>query len=155
MSRYSLAAASALIVLSMPNAANAQATVTLTSGPLIDVCILEATSGGVLTRNGEGTLLGSEESGGSPGTLTVVALGTSPTLTFQAPSISTPGGDSTTTGEIAYSSIGGADQDYTDALSTASAGALLDTFTVHGRLLNDDGFLAGTYQISTVVTCSQ
>lgn len=154
MTRYALLLC-ALPMVGVANTAEAQATVRLSSGSLLDSCTLTAETDGSLSRNSAGTELGSDLSGGSPATLAVVAVGTAPTLTFAAPVVDAPGGDTGTTGQIAYSSTGGANQDYTDTQSTTTSGVLLDLFTIHGRLQNEDGFLAGTYELTTVVTCSQ
>lgn len=118
-------------------------------------CTLSLSNNGSLGPSSDGTVLGSEETGGTSASLTVIAVGTAPTIRVAAPSLSTPAGDSGSTGQVKYSSTAGANQDYTASETTATTGDLLDTFTIDGRIQNSGGFKAGTYSISTVVTCEQ
>ena len=89
--------------------------------------------------------------------LTQVAIGSQPTLTFAAPSLtaSPAGWTASHTDSIRYTSTGGADQTYTSSQSTVTSGGMTDTFTVHGKVDSTAGFAAGAYTLTTVVTCSQ
>lgn len=120
-------------------------------------CVLTSGATGVMTADVTGTRLASVNNGGSAATLSVVAIGSLPTLSFSAPSlaVSPAGWSATPTLEIKYSSLGGASQDFTSAASTATLGALNDSFTVDGRVTSTTGFASGSYQLRTVVTCSQ
>lgn len=129
--------------------------VTLTAN-LINSCILTISTPGQLTAATDGRSLGSENSGGVPAAFGMVAIGAAPTLRFQAPTLTSPAGWSgSPTVRIRYTSLGGADQAYTSATTTYSGSALLDTFTVQGRVDNDDGFAGGQYVVHTLVTCQQ
>lgn len=125
------------------------------SGTLLQECTLTLDTAGSLATSEDGTVLGSEEAGGIGATLALVAVGATPTLTFAAPTLDAPAGDSGSTVEVAYSSTGGASQDYTDQQTTSSESVLIDVYTVHGKATNASGFAAGTYTITTVVTCAQ
>ena len=145
------------LVLAAGAAFPAQAADVNLSANLINSCILSLTSTGTMTAASSGTRISSEESGGSAATLTLVAVGTAPTLSFSAPALTaTPSGWSASpTLEIRYTSLGGAIQAYTPSSSSASLTALTDSFTIHGRVTNAAGFAAGAYNIRTVATCSQ
>ena len=123
---------------------------------LLSSCTLSLSSAGVMAPSATGTVLSSEQSGGSPATLTLIAVGVLPTIDFSAPSLTTsPGGWSASrTDEIRYTSIRGANQAYTSSASSFSETGLIDTFTVHSRVTSADGFAAGNYTLTTVVTCS-
>lgn len=127
------------------------------SAVLSDSCVLTLGSGGVMTPASSGTVIGSEQSGGSAAVLTVVAIGAFPTIAFSAPSLTTspPGWTGSPTNEIRYTSTGGANQAYTALASERTATTLNDTFTIHGRVTNTTGFAAGTYNLRSVATCSQ
>lgn len=152
MIRRTIAAAAVIsCILTTPAGA---ANVSL-SGLVVNACILTVGTPGVLAPASSGLRLGSEETGGLPATLTVVATGTAPTLSFAAPTLSAPAGSSGSTTEIRYNASGsGASQAYTSSASAAAA-HLLDTFTVNARVSNSSGFSSGLYTASTVVTCSQ
>ena len=150
--RVTKIAALIAIVFAQPAAA---ADVTLGAN-LVSSCTLALATPGVMTASASGTVLGSEQPGGSAATLTLVALGTLPTVSFSAPSLTaSPGGWSAShTDEMRYTSTRGANQAYTSSSSSFSETGLTDTFTVHGRVTSADGFAAGNYTLTTVVTCS-
>lgn len=126
------------------------------TGIVVNSCVLSVSTPGVLTPSTDGSVLQSEAGGGAPALLGVVAVGTAPTLNFAAPTVSTPNGFSgTATPAISYQSIGGANQPYTSAAHTTRSGVLLDTFTIHSRVVGAAGFATGTYGVRTVVTCQQ
>lgn len=142
---------SATVGLACPATA---ATVTL-SGLVINTCILTVTSPGVLAASNDGTTLGSEQAGGNFASLTVVATGTSPTLTFSAPILTSGATTAGATTEIAYNASGsGANQAYTSSQTSASSN-LIDTFRINARVTRTAGFSSGTYTVTTIVTCSQ
>lgn len=148
--------AAALAALTFVASAGPAAAVTVSlSGTILNSCALTVGSSGTLAPASDGTRLGSEESGGSAASLTVVATGSAPTLTFAAPTLNAPAGSSGSTVAIRYNAGGsGASSGYTSSQTTASSN-LIDGFTVHARVTNASGFVNGTYTASTVVTCGQ
>ena len=124
---------------------------------LVNSCVLTLNSVGVMTPASSGTVISSEESGGSAAALSVVAIGAFPTISFSAPSLTTSpaGWTGTPTNAIRYTSTSGANQAYTSSTSSASLSALGDSFTIHGRVTSSTGFAAGNYNLRTVATCSQ
>ena len=124
---------------------------------LVNSCALTLATAGTMTPSATGTLISSEQSGGSAATMTVIALGVLPSINFAAPSLTaSPGGwTASHTDEIKYTSTRGANQSYTSGSSSFTETGLTDTFTVHGRVTSTEGFAAGNYTLKTVVTCSQ
>ncbi len=124
---------------------------------LVNSCVLSINSDGTMTANTAGTQIGSENPSGSAATFGLVAIGSLPTVSFAAPSLSaSPAGWSEThTDSIRYTSNRGANQAYTSSQSSVTAGGLTETFTVHGKVDSANGFDAGNYTLTTVVTCSQ
>ncbi len=124
---------------------------------LVNSCVLSINSNGTMTANTAGTQIGSENPGGSAASLGLVAIGSLPTVTFAAPSLSaSPAGwTASHTDLIRYTSNRGANQAYTSSQSSVTAGGLTETFTVHGKVDSAAGFDAGNYTLTTVVTCSQ
>ena len=124
---------------------------------LVNSCILSLGTTGVMTAAASGTQISSENSGGAAATLSIVSIGSVPTINFSAPTLtaSPAGWSASPTIEIRYSSLGGANQAYTSSASSASLVALTDSFTIHGRVTSATGFAAGGYTLRTVATCSQ
>lgn len=118
-------------------------------------CTITLSTGGSLAPSSEGTELGSEQPGGSAATISLLAVGNSPTVRFGTPNLTAPTGDSGSIPQIKYSSLGGASQNYTSSETTTTPGVLVDTFTVDAKVTNTGGFQAGTYSVSTEVTCEQ
>jgi hypothetical protein len=114
---------------------------------------------GTLALNTAGKELGTEQSGGVAGTLTVVATGGAPTVTFAAPTMPTKPGtySGTPTVSLKFAATSGASQDYTSAQSgyTASGITLNDTVTLDAKAVDANGFPFGTYGVTTTATCSQ
>lgn len=131
------------------------ATVSL-SGPITNSCVLSVPTSGVMVPEANGTVLRSDSgSGARSASLTVVALGLSPTLTFSTPQYSGPAGVTPDTVEFGYSAAGsGANRGYAATGATASSN-LIDTFTVNGKIARATGFPTGTYAMSITVTCGQ
>ncbi len=142
----------AAMLAAAPAAANQ---VTLT-GLVLNSCIVSIPTAGIMAMSSDGTRLGSEEGvTGVPATLTVVAAGFSPTLNFSVPTLNGPVGLDGATTQYAYSSLGpGSSQPYTTGASSASS-SLIDTFTIHSRVLSGNGFPSGTYTVAVTVTCQQ
>lgn len=137
-------------------AAPAQATDVRLRGTLIGSCVLTLSTEGRLAISGDTTVFGSEEATGLPATMTVVAIGGTPTVSFTAPTVDAPAGaPSGASVAIRYTSLGGTNQAYTSGASSSSAVRLLDTFTVNGRVTSPNGFQSGTYTVTTVATCQQ
>ncbi|HEY6917098.1 MAG TPA: hypothetical protein VI381_05595 [Allosphingosinicella sp.] len=154
-SRYKTIARLALASLAAQSSPALAENVTL-SGTLLNSCLLSLSVPGVLAPSSDGTVLSSENSGGVAATLALVAIGGAPTVTFAAPSPAGPiASTSGATTQIRYTSLQGASQSYTSSASSRVGGALIDTFTVHGRIANSNGFAAGNYSVTTVVTCQQ
>lgn len=125
-------------------------------GTITNSCTVSLNSTGTLAADGSGQRL-SSDSGGTPALLAVVSTGSAPTLSFAAPSVtSTPAGyTGLPEAEISYVSVGGASQEATSDPSSYTSSLLLDTITVNGAITDTDGFVAGSYTLTTVVTCSQ
>ena len=140
-------------------AAPAAAVPVTMTGIVLPSCILTVSTGGTLGVSADsGRQIGSEEIGGIPATLAIVATGGTPTLTVSAPTMSQrPAGYAgSPTVSVRYTSTGGANQAYTSGSSTyTSASALGDTMTINMRAQDNNGFAAGTYQLTTNVTCQQ
>lgn len=138
-------------------AAQADAATVNLSGLITNSCILTVGTPGALRVSSAGTTLGSEETGGLPATLTVVATGLSPQINVSAPSLSASPvsyGRSPSLG-LRYTSLAGGNQAYTDSSSSYTASGLLDVLTFNARAIDNAGFTAGTYTIATTVTCQQ
>lgn len=128
------------------------------SGTVVDSCVLTLNSPGVLATSTGGTRLASDEAGGAPAVLSVVATGTAPTIAFTAPSLASAPGDlsGTPVVSISYTSLRGANQGYTSSASGYTlTGGLLDTVNINARADNSAGFTQGSYTVSTVATCEQ
>lgn len=149
-SRGAVIAAGLLCALSS-QPASAQ-TVVRFSGTVLNSCILAVSTPGVLTAQ-EGTQLTTLV----PAILAVTAIGDSPSVAFTAPTLATsPSGYSRTpTVEMAYTSLSGANQDYTSGTSSYQGGILIDAYTINARATDDDGFPSGGYTIETTATCQQ
>lgn len=126
------------------------------TGLVINTCVLTVPTPGLLALSSDGMRLGSQEGiGGAPATLSVVAAGTAPTLSFAAPTLAGPTGSDGATTEVAFASLAsGANQPYTASASTASS-ALIDIFTINGRVMREEGFPSGNYAVTVTVTCQQ
>jgi hypothetical protein len=136
--------------------APAQAVDVTLGASLFSSCILTLNTAGTMTTSSSGTILGSEQSGGTAAVMGVVAIGLFPTIVFTAPSLTTTpaGWTSSHTDEIRYTSILGQNQAYTASSSSHALTGLIDSFTVHGRVTSTAGFAAGNYTLRTTVTCS-
>lgn len=142
--------------LLLMNQAPAQADTINFTGTVVNLCVLNVTTPGVLGLANSGTTLSSDGTGGVAATLTVTATGSNPTLTFGAPSLTGPGASTTgATKQIAYTSPGGANQAFTSGTSAYAMSRLLDTLTIKGQATNANGFVSGSYGIAATVTCQQ
>jgi hypothetical protein len=129
------------------------------TGLVANTCTLVATPG-LLGLSTDGTVLGSEELGGVPGEVSVVSLGVN-TVTVGAPSRTGAPGGYNATGEqveVSYQGVNGLSgisHAYTTASSNFAVGLLpITVLLVNNRITNANGFAQGTYQTTTVVTCS-
>lgn len=154
MRKSSYLAVAASGVAALLAASPAQAVNVTLSGNVLSQCVLSLSTAGTLAPSIDGKRLSSSEAGGLAATLTVLGTGATPTLTFGAPTLSAPGGSTGGTTEIAYSSLSGANQNYTSSQTVATS-ALIDTFSINARVSKDTGFAAGTHTVTTVVTCAQ
>lgn len=124
-------------------------------GVVINLCALVPTPG-TLGNEGDGRTLSSEGVGGVGAVLSVIATGGLPTLTFGAPTATTPNGfTGTATPEISYTSTGGISQILTSTSTSRRLNGLIDLITIRGRITGSEGFNSGTYGLKTVVTCQQ
>lgn len=129
------------------------------SGLVANTCTLVATPG-VLALSASGTVLGSEETGGVPAEVSIVSLGVN-TVTVAAPTRTGSPAGYNPTGElvrVAYqglNGLSGISQAYTGSATNFAVGILpLTVLLVNNRITNANGFAQGTYQTTTVVTCS-
>ena len=145
------------------------ATLCATAAPAADVdfaasltnaCTLTVPTGGTLALSASGTVLGSEETGGAPATISVLSIGGS-TLTVGAPAVqASPAGYVATnqTVEVAYtgaSGLGAVSQAYTSSQTTVTLATIpLSVLTLNAKVTNPDSFVDGDYTVRTVVTCS-
>jgi hypothetical protein len=115
---------------------------------------------GTLALSVNGQRLGSEETGGTAATLTVLSIGSN-TVTVGAPTrTASPAGYNATgeTIEVAYTGQGALSA-VSEPYGTASTDfdvttAPLTNVIFNARINNANGFEAGTYGVRTVVTCS-
>jgi hypothetical protein len=126
------------------------------TGTLANSCVLNLSTPGVLGQTSDGTTLTSETGTGAAAMMTVTAVGTRPTLSVAAPTLTTPAaytGSAATT--IRYQAVSGATQPYTAGASSFTSATLLDTITFNARVQSPTGFASGTYTVRTTVTCQQ
>jgi hypothetical protein len=150
--RVALFAAATGVSLTAMQPVRAQ-TISMT-GIIVNLCVLTVTTPGQLAVTGAGTDLSSSQTGGSAATLTVVATGTNPTITFSAPGITGPSASGATS-EFAYSSSGGASRAFASSGYIYAMNRLLDTVSISGRANNPNGFASGLYTMSATATCAQ
>jgi len=124
------------------------------------ICTLSLSTQGTLTLSSDGQRLGSEEGPSpSPGTITILSIGSS-TLTVAAPVwAQTPGTYQSggETFEVRYSApLSGGTQPYTSSQTSFAIPNLVNPvlLTMHNRVTTTHGFAAGAYLTHTVVTCS-
>lgn len=132
----------------------AQAQIINMTGTVINLCVLTISTPGILAVGANGLDLSTTQSGGVAASLTVVATGTNPTITFSTPSLTGTSSSGATT-EVAYSSSGGASRSMGSGGYVYAMNRLLDTITINGRANNPNGFRSGIYTISSTATCSQ
>jgi hypothetical protein len=155
---YISLATALVLTAAVPTGAAAQTGVGF-NGVVVSSCILTVSASGVLGVNVDsGTELGSEQPGGLPATMTVVATGGTPTVSFAPPTMVLRPSAYTgaPTVSVKYSSTGGASQNYTSASSNyTSRNPLLDTITFNMKASDSGGFAAGSYRLQTTATCQQ
>ncbi len=131
------------------------------NGTISAICSLAIGVNGTLGLSDDGTVLGSDEAGGLPGTVLVLSIGNN-TINVDAPQrvSAAPSGYNTASEqvEVAYTGLNGLSaigQGYTNgATSFTAANIPLSTLSVNNRIVNPNGFVAGTYTTQTVVTCN-
>lgn len=125
-------------------------------GNLLNSCVLNVTTPGVLGASTDGTMLSSETGTGVSAVLAVVAVGASPTLNFTAPAVTTPAGfTGTTTTSIRANALSGASHAYGSSAFSLTGGPLIDTITINSRVTGTAGFASGNYTVRSTVTCQQ
>lgn len=130
------------------------------AGSILDSCSLSLATSGTLAMSLDGTVLGSEESGGQPAQVTILSTG-SHSVTVAAPTLVTSPAGYDPTGqqvEVAYqgqSLLSGVSQPYTGAgTSFPVATIALSSLAINNRIRNTRGFASGSYATQTVVTCN-
>jgi hypothetical protein len=157
-------AAGLLIAGVLPVAAAPSANVDF-SGTVAATCSITASTNGTMKLNpSTGTTLGSEEAGGTRGSVTVLSIGAS-TLTIGAPTLTStpPVGyvTGTQTIEVSYSGapssgLSGVSHAYTSSQTTQPLGTIgASDLYINNRIVNPSGFPPDTYTTRTVVTCAQ
>lgn len=142
----------ALLAASTP----ARAADVVFTGALINSCVLNLSTPGVLGQSSDGSTLTSETGTGVAAIMAVVAVGSRPTLNVSAPTLTTPAAfDGSAVTSIRYQALSGTTQPYTQSATSFTAGALLDTLTFNARVQSATGFASGTYTVRTTVTCQQ
>ncbi len=127
---------------------------------LTNSCSLTAATPGLMALSADGTVLGSQETGGVAAAVSVLSIGGS-TLTIGAPTTqAAPAGYDATneTVEVAYTGTGGlgtVSQGYTSSQTTVALTTIpLSVLAVNAKVTNPDSFTDGDYTVRTVVTCS-
>ena len=108
----------------------------------------------------DGKTLGSEESGGSAATATIVSLGSN-TVTVAAPTLLTypgsytPGGETLSVKYQGQSGLSGVSQVYISTQTSFAVGILpITNLVMNLKVVNNSGFTQGAYSAKTVLTCS-
>lgn len=143
----------ALTISCMPAA---QATTVSLSGTVVNSCVLTVPTTGLLVVDAAGTTLRSDTGvGARAATLSVVAAGATPTLTFAVPQSTAPSGATPDSVQYSYSASGsGASRGFAATGSTAASN-LIDSFSINGKVDRAAGFPTGTYGMTVEVTCGQ
>ena len=139
----------------------AQAEDVLFSGTVVSTCSILAHSDGVLALSADGGSLTSELlSGGVPGTVTVLSIGSN-SLNIDAPTRQSAPGAYVATGEsieVAYVGASGlslVNQPFTDSATSIPVSTIVaSVLTMDNRIVNPNGFPPGGYSTRTVVTCT-
>ncbi len=144
--------------------ASAQADNIVFNGTVADTCDLSlmVPPTGTLALSSDHTILGSDQLGGLPVTVTIASVGTN-TITVGAPTLtqSPPGyittGQSIELGYVGAGLLSAINKPMGTGGGNFSAGILGltgSTIVVNARVVNSNGFKLGDYQITSVVTCS-
>ncbi|MCB2013632.1 MAG: hypothetical protein R3E11_10180 [Sphingobium sp.] len=128
-------------------------TITMT-GTVANLCVLTLTTPGVIAVDPTGMELSTTQTGGVAASMTVVATGTNPTITFTAPGLTGPSA-SGATAEMAFTSPAGASNPYSSSGYVYAMSQLLDTITINGRATKATGFQSGVYNLTSTATCAQ
>jgi hypothetical protein len=149
---------STFCALAMVGPALAQTNVDFT-GTVTATCALSLPSNGTLALNSTGDVLGSQVGLGTPGTVTVLSIGSN-NLDIDDPVLFASPVAYNTTGqvlEVAYSGASGlaaVDQPYTSSDTSVAVGTIAASLlTVNNRITNTNGFAPGSYTTRTVITC--
>lgn len=145
-------------------AAPAQSVDVIFNGTVADTCglALPVPATGTMTLSSDGSILGSDQGGGSGVLLTITSTGINsitvgaPTLTASAPGYSTSG-QSLQIGYVGAGLLNLINRTMGTGSSSFSAGILgitLSTILINARIVNANGFTQGDYQLTSVVTCS-
>lgn len=133
------------------------------NGEVADTCDLSlpVPANGMMLMSPDHTILGSDQAG-IPVVLTITSIGSN-TITVGAPTLTDSPGTYDSSGqslEIGYTGTGLlnlVNRPMGPGSSTFNAGILgvtLSTIVINARIVNENGFAQGDYQLTSVVTCS-
>jgi hypothetical protein len=130
------------------------------TGTVTATCSLTIPTNGTLGLNTTGDVLGSQVGTGTPGTVTILSIGSN-NLDIDAPTLFASPVAYVSTGqvlEVAYSGAAGlsaVNQAYTSSDTSVPLGTIAAALlTVNNRVTNAGGFAAGAYTTRTVITCT-
>lgn len=120
----------------------------------IGTCTLTVNASGTMKLTGDGTTMTSATPGGLSAGMLLVGVNLVPELVFSAPVVvGPPGWSATPQVAIAVETLSGTRTGYNSVAFSVRPSAVLDTLSVNARVTNDAGFKAGSYSVSSTVTC--
>lgn len=127
-------------------------------GTLNSSCALSVSTAGTLALSADGTILGSEQTGGTSAVLTIVAVGSNQ-ITVGTPTLTDSPAGYTSSGqriEYSYAGLNGLSGVTSGGFTSTSKqfnATILSTLKVDNHIVNTTGFATGHYATTTVVTC--
>lgn len=123
-------------------------------GTMENICTVASATDGALAASPSGTQLDSELAGGRAASVTIVSTGSN-NVTFGAPSLSAAPNNYSGTPTLAINYSGaGITQADTAAAETHTIRYPGGAINVNASATDPSGFPAGTYTVTTVVTCA-
>jgi hypothetical protein len=120
----------------------------------IATCTLTLSASGKLVMSGDGMTLGSQIGNGTAASMAVVGVNLTPKLTFSSLTIMGPTGwAGSPTAYLSVDSLSGQKIPYTTAPFSITPGILIDTLSINAKVVDPNGFKAGTYNGATTITC--
>lgn len=130
------------------------------TGTVANTCSLALATPGLLAMSSDGQTLGSDQIGGAPATVNIISIGVN-TITVDAPALTSspagydPVGQTIEVGYAGTAALAGIVQSLTGISTDFIVGLLpLTSLLVDNRITNPNGFAQGSYETTTVVTCS-